>query len=65
MKPKRCKKCRCRLNDPAFPKQSEDRHDSGTCQECRADAGEMQAKLGLGQISPLQYYQYIQKKRAG
>ncbi len=47
--PKRCKKCRSRLKDPAYPLASADPNNTGVCRECRTDAREksMLDRLGL------------------
>jgi uncharacterized protein YlaI len=34
---KRCKECRSRLDDPAFPVKSADPNKTGVCRECRVD----------------------------
>ncbi len=46
---KRCKKCRSRLNDPAYPKKSADPNNTGVCRDCREDARakSMLDKMGL------------------
>jgi hypothetical protein len=34
---KRCKRCRSRLNDPAYPNESADQNATGVCRGCRVD----------------------------
>ncbi len=61
---KRCDDCGSRLNDPAYPLESADPWGSGTCQDCRAQRGDMQAMYNLGVITLTEYARYIQQLRS-
>ncbi len=64
MRSRRCKKCRCLVNDPAYPLESEDTKNTGHCQRCRADRSDPRAMLNLGLITQEQYTRGMQKLRA-
>jgi hypothetical protein len=64
LRSRRCRKCRCLVNDPEYPLESDDRHNTGKCQRCRADAHDPRAMLNLGMITQEQYTRGMQRLRA-
>jgi hypothetical protein len=62
-RPKRCRRCNCLLNDAAYPKESADPRNTGSCQDCRAQRGDMEARFNLGEVSRVAYDRYLAQLR--